>query len=266
MEALSGISALIPIVIQTFDGIQVARGFEDDIKLYQIRLTIIQLRLSRWAAAVGLGHDPAEGELANDALEAAKSKFSGSDEIETAEEVIDKIRKVLQDAQEASRKLQHEEALDQETTTEEELSPPRFKRLYQKLRTLTQKRLHRASVHYNGTKWALYKKDQCEALTAQLLALIEQLEQLVKPADQQLDELTQDDCHYMGESLRTLLEVVGESDPRLSSAATKSLEEDKVASSVSVSTGTNYGMVVGVNNKEIKGIVFGSNSTVNNQW
>ncbi|SPO04842.1 uncharacterized protein DNG_07527 [Cephalotrichum gorgonifer] len=265
MEALSGISALLPVVIRAFDGIQVARAFEGDLKLHQISLDIVQLRLSRWAAAVGLGHDPAKGDAEKEVLEAAKAKFASPGEIETAEELVNNIKKVLRDAQEASKKMQHQEALDEETNTEDDLAP-RFKRLHQKLRALTHKRLHHASIRYEGTKWSLYKKDQAEALVTKLLDLIEQLEQLVEPAGPQLDELTQDDCRYVGESARALLEVLGDSDPRLRAAATESLKGEEATYSVSVKTGTNYGMVVGVNNKEIKGISFGSGGTVNNHW
>lgn len=60
--------------------------------------------------------------------------------------------------------------------------------------------------------------------------------------------------------------MVDKSEPRLHAAATQSLEEEKTGESVSVTTGTNHGLVVGVNNQEIKGIVFGSNGTVNNHW
>lgn len=264
MEAISGITALLPIVIQAFDGIQVARGFEDDLKLHQIRLDIVQLRLSRWAAAVGFNLDAVDGQAGDGSLEAIQAKFGGPAEIEAAEDLICKIQKVLRDAQETSRKMQPQQ-ISEQIATDDDLSS-RFKRLRIKLRALTQKRLGRASTHYEGTKWALYKKEQSEALTTQLLALIEQLEQLIEPASPKLDELSQEDCRYMGESLRALLDVVGGSDPRLQAAATESLEDEKAAHGVSVTTGTNYGMVVGVNNKEIKGIVFGSHGTVNNNW
>src|SRR5690349_3047912 len=53
MESISSITSLLSTILQAFEYIQLARAFDSDFKLYQTRLVVIQLRLSRWGEATG---------------------------------------------------------------------------------------------------------------------------------------------------------------------------------------------------------------------
>jgi single-stranded DNA-specific DHH superfamily exonuclease len=125
--------------------------------------------------------------------------------------------------------------------------------------------LQRAGDHWKGTKWILYKKDECEALTTRLTEFMDQLEKIVT-SEEKLEELGREECDGMGDSLKTLLEIAGPVDPLLVLCATQKVEGEKVARGVSVSAGVNNGVQMGVNYGAFKGISFGTGNNITNQW
>lgn len=265
MDIVSSINSLLPTIIQAFASIQIARGFRDDFKLYRLKLDIVQLRLSRWGEAAGLPlADDGKG-TSTSSPEGVQAKIAAS-KLETVEDLLSTIKTVLNNAKRESDKMKPKDVDVDESSLfgEEELAPPRFRRLHLRIRHLVEERYHKAATHVSGLKWAMYKKERCEALIAEVSGLIDQLETLVEPQSN-LEELTQEECKDMSEHLKTLLEVVGKCDPYLHAAATQAFG-DRTSDSISVSATTNHGIMVGVNNKEIRGVTFGSNNTITHQW
>ncbi|KAM6483961.1 prion-inhibition and propagation-domain-containing protein [Trichoderma sp. SZMC 28011] len=273
MESISSIISLLSTTLQGFQYIQLARAFDNDFKLYQTRLVIIQLRLSRWAQATGFaprqqsqvssqdkhshGSPPALAIKADDGI------------IEKIEDTLGNLYSVLRKAQEESEKWKPKNGESKCSPASEDndltLTPSRFKRLNMKMRKITEKRYQKATTQVESIKWALYKKEQCESVTTQLLELINQLEEFVEP-QHKLEELIQEDSKAISESLRTFLEAVGNCDPRLEESAKQPLEDEAELGKISMSATNNYGLQMGINRAEMKGISFGTGNTVTNHW
>lgn len=66
-DVVSSVTSLFHTVLQAFEFIQVARAFENEAGIYQSKLAIIQLRLSRWGEATGIepDHEPKPDEEAS---------------------------------------------------------------------------------------------------------------------------------------------------------------------------------------------------------
>lgn len=268
MESVSSITSLLSTIVQAFEYIQLARTFDSDFKLYQTRLAIIQLRLSRWGHATGFaprqrGEAPSED---NDPRTSPPVLGVNAD-LGSIEDMLTTLSIVLKKAQKDSEgwKPKRDEAECSPASENDDLTPSRFKRLHIKLRAILQKRYRTATSQVESMKWALYKKEQCDSLTVQLSELIGQLEEFVEPQSK-LDELTRDDSLAIGESLKTFLEVVGKCDPRLEQSAEQALEEREESCKISISAANNYGLQMGVNRGEMKGLSFGTGNTTTNNW
>ncbi|KAI1382849.1 prion-inhibition and propagation, helo domain-containing protein [Hypoxylon trugodes] len=62
MDCAGNVSSLLYFAVEFFDGIQIARGFRDQFETYQLKLDIMQLRLSRWGEAAGVITSDSNGE------------------------------------------------------------------------------------------------------------------------------------------------------------------------------------------------------------
>lgn len=274
ISAVSNITSLITTILQGVEYIQLARSFDDDLKVHQLRLDLIRLRLSRWGQATGIlqpekgGEDTELGQLPNpeNPQKARDKSFNVGDNTDAIEDILSTINDVLEKAKKESKKMESNAAGDSTSDDpDNELSPPRFQRLQLKIRQIVTRRYHRAGDHWKGAKWVLYKKDQCEALTTRLTELIDQLDKIAA-SEEKLEELSREECDGMGDSLKTLLEVVGEVDPLLVISATQKIDGEKMARGVSVSAGVNNGVQMGVNYGGFKGISFGTGNSMTNQW
>ena len=274
LSAVSSITSLVSTILQSVGYVQLARSFGDDLKLHQLRLDLIRLRLSRWGQATGLlqfgdeGDDAKTGKLvsAENPRKEQDKPLAIEDNANAIEDLLSTINDVLEKAKRESGKMEPK-AADDDTSDDanSELSPPRFKRLQLKIRQIVTKRYYRAGDHWKGTKWILYKKEQCETLTVRITELIDQLEKLAT-SEEKLDELSREECDGMGDSLKTLLEVAGQVDPLLVTSATQKIEGERAARGVSVSAGVNNGVQMGVNYGGFKGISFGTGNSITNQW
>lgn len=278
MEALGAVSNITSLISTTLHGvecIQLARSFDDDLKVHQLRLDLIRLRLSRWGRATGVlrAEETGDGQSANtgNSQEAQDDKSVDIEEnADAIEDILSTIHEALEKAKHESIKMEPKADREAPTSTSDdssnsELSPPRFKRLHLKIRQIVINRYHRAGDHWKGAKWILYKKDQCEALTTRLTELVDQLDKMAT-SEEKLEELGREECDSMGDSLKTLLEIAGPVDPLLVLCATQKVEGERAARGVSVSAGVNNGVQMGVNYGAFKGISFGTGNTITNQW
>lgn len=269
MEAISAITSLLPSIIHGFEYIQLARAFGDDFKLYQARLTIIQLRLSRWGQATGFTPQQQEDKAppSGGSSESGLPALSINASLSAVEDMLDNVSRVIKKAQAESAKRNPED-VDNECSPalgDNDLTPSRFKRLNRKMQGIVSKRYRKTAEQVEGLKWALYKKEQCESITTQLSGLLDQLEQFVEPQSR-LEELTHEDSKSIGESLSTLLEIVGKCDPKLEDAAKQVLEDNSQSTNITMSATNNYGLQLGVNRGTMKGLSFGKNNTISNHW
>ena len=262
-DVVSSVTSLFSTVLQGFQHIQVARSFEGDIGLYQAQLAITQLRLSRWGEAVGVNPDHEDGPDEGTSRSGQASLAINTD-AEEVEGILHSINQALKKAKKESAKWKPAGDIDFDKDDDDDLMP-KFQRLKSKIRKIVEKRCRSVVIGVEGAKWALYKKEQCEALMQKLLELIEQLEKAVE-SESTLDELSRKESEVIGESLKTLLEAVGDCDPRLQAAASERLEDNAASTKISISAATNYGLQMGINRGEMKGLTFGTGNTITHQW
>jgi hypothetical protein len=259
---------MLSTILQGFEYIQLARAFDDDFKLYQTRLAVIQLRLSRWGQATGFA-PPRQSEAPSEDEHSQSSApaLAINADLEAIEDMLDTLSSVLNKARTESEKWKPKdvESKCSPVSEDDDLTPSRFKRLNMKMRKIIEKRYQKAIFQVESLKWVFYKKEQCESVTTQLEELIGQLEECVEPQSK-LEELTQEDSEAIGESLKTFLEVVGKCDPRLEESARRRLEDKEELSNISMSATNNYGLQMGVNRGEMKGLSFGTGNTTTNNW
>ncbi|KPM44499.1 hypothetical protein AK830_g2044 [Neonectria ditissima] len=275
MESNSIISTLVSTLVYEFQGIHISNAFDGEFKLYQAQPAILQLRLLRWAQAVGAIITEKDeyqemplrggGNMIDVPTLVLKGGLSQTGRVE---DVLHAMRLVLGRAQKESLRCNRPKNTDEMSNSfqggGEELCPPRFKRLNLKLQELINKRWH-DPTRVKGTRWLLHHREQCELFKSQILGHFDQLEKFVEP-ESRLVELSQEDCKAMGDSLTTLLDVIGECDPRLKEAAKKRLQDEENSTRVSFSATNNYGQQIGVFRAEMRGISFGTNNTIHNQW
>ena len=265
MEATASIKELLSLIFQGFKNVRLAQSFGEDFKLHQSQLAIIQLRLSRWGQAAGFASQTLEDDARSQDVNEAKGNPQGSAlklNCDAIEGVLEKVISVLDKAKNEAQKWQPKDIPSDNETTDD-LTPRRFKRLNDKIQKIIITRYHKAADQVEGLKWVLYKKEHCEAVTKQLLELITQLEELVQPQTE-LEELTKTDLAAIGESLDTLMEVVGDCDPRLTVAAEQLLEDRAELSNITMSAVTNNGIQMGVNRGTLSGLSFGTGNTITN--
>lgn len=268
MEAISSITSLLSTILQGFQYIQLARAFDDDFKLYQTRLGVIQLRLSRWGQAAGFAPlQQSEASSENEISQSSSPALTINADLGSIEDMLDTLSSVLKKAQKESEKWKPKgvESECSPASEDDDLTPSRFKRLNMQMRGIIERRYQKATTQVESLKWALYKREQCESVTTQLSELIGQLELFVEPQSK-LEELTQEDSKAIGESLKTFLEVVGKCDPRLEEAAQRQLEDKEELTNISISATNNHGLQLGVNRGEMKGLSFGTGNTTTNNW
>ncbi|AEO53857.1 hypothetical protein MYCTH_2295736 [Thermothelomyces thermophilus ATCC 42464] len=92
VSSANNITALFSSVLQGLKSVQLARSFGDDLKVHQLRLEIIRLRLSRWGQATGLCSDETEGGGDGEDKNKGAVLQEKADEIE---DLLDAIRSLL---------------------------------------------------------------------------------------------------------------------------------------------------------------------------
>ncbi|VUC35539.1 unnamed protein product [Clonostachys rosea] len=268
MEAISSITQLLSAILHGFECIQLARAFGNDFKLYQTRLAVLQLRLSRWSQATGFApRQQSEASSKDNDLQSSPPALAINGDPRAIEAILSVLSGILNEAQKESENGKPNDVESECSLGIEhgDLTPPRFKRLIIKMQKIIEMRYEKATTQMESLKWVLYRKEQCESLMTQLSELIGQLEEFVKPQSK-LEELAQEDSRAIGDSLQDFLEVVGKCDPRLEAFAKQTLEEREELSSISMSAINNYGLQQGINRGEMRGLSFGTGNTITNNW
>ncbi|KAL2161607.1 hypothetical protein VTH06DRAFT_8169 [Thermothelomyces fergusii] len=179
------------------------------------------------------------------------------DKAEEVEDLLDAIQTLLTQAMAESQKSAPKDegagaGGDRSVGPDDELGPPRFKRLQLRVRKLVKQRSSRAGDQIKAVQWVLHKKEQCEGLTAQLVDLISRPEKLTAP-EEELEELARQECEEVGDSVKTLLEVADAVDPLLQIASSEKLDAAAMMRGVTVWAGVNRGLQLGANYGQLRG-------------
>ncbi|OJD33128.1 small s protein [Diplodia corticola] len=248
--------------LSCFERIQIARSFEQNFDTHQIKLDIIQLRLSRWGEAAGI-YATQHG--------AEKATLAVTDCAE-ANSLLQEIGDLFTQARENAEKLRPKDT----STPQGSLDPnrdmrPLMKTLRTKLRKSLSRRCARLTNAVHSVQWAFYKKEQYEEFVSDISGLVDQLEMLFPQEESttaRLRELSTNDCAGIGRTyLKALKDVVTECDPWLDVAVDTALRDSApVGGSVTFTNRDTFGLQVGYHNGPMKGLSFGTGNTTNNHF
>ncbi|KAI2625451.1 prion-inhibition and propagation-domain-containing protein [Hypomontagnella submonticulosa] len=247
MDVVSSTCSLLYVIIDCFNRIQLAREFEDDFAAYQLKLDILQMRLSRW------------GEVA---------KTSNADLIKEAAVILSKIEDTLGAAQRKATKTKATlAASNKETLDPESNVPNHLKKIRMVFRQCLHKRTAQAGKVVASMKWAFYQKAQFDKFIADMSALVKDLEDLF-PEDlqQKLRELSNEECGTFSKpNLEELMEFAEGCDPWLESAVDERLR-NLAGAGTYITQSHNTGMVTGIHHGDVNGVSNGNNNKTRNYW
>ncbi|KAM0453233.1 hypothetical protein ACHAPV_009027 [Trichoderma viride] len=260
MDATSSVISLLGIAVNGFNQIQLAREFEKDFALYQLKLDVLQLRLSRWGQVAGVTHD---GNGMQSSVSTENTAITGQEDNSAVIDILETIADILERAQdEAQRDNPALDANAKQILDPESHVPRGMKRIRQKLQDCLRRRGFQATKAVNSVKWAFYKKEKFEGFMTSISALLTSLEDLF-PEDQkqQLRDLSNEECKGMNKpNLENLKEVVEDCDPWLDGAVDEILKNASNASSTYVNLWAHH------NAGNVAGIHHGNNSTTTNYY
>lgn len=261
MEFASGTVELFNLALDFFERIQLARDFQKDFAINQIKLDIIQLRLSRWGEVTAI----------NRQSQNAQTTSVCSDLDRHAAIVLGYIRDAYEKAQEEAESMRPESnAIEEAPLDPETHINDRLKRLRTKLRHCLRKSTSDAAQLGQRIKWAFYKKSHFERFVQDISALLDALEQLLpEDARKQLQELSKEECEDLGKpALETLRDIVENCDPWMKLAVSEELSRGSYAGVKFLNHGTNYGQQSTIHNGsvEINGASYGRQNRITNNW
>ncbi|KAB2573820.1 Heterokaryon incompatibility protein S [Lasiodiplodia theobromae] len=261
MEFATGTVNLFNVALDFFERIQLARDFQKDFAIHQIKLDIIQLRLSRWGEVTAINR---QGQNAQTTSNCPDLDWQAAGILEQIRDTYEKAQEDANSMRPGSNALE-EAPLDPETHIND-----RLKRLRTKLRHCLRKSTSDAAQLGHRIKWAFYKKSHFEGFVEDISALLDALEQLLpEDARKQLQELSKAECEDLGKpALETLRDVVEDCDPWMKLAVSEELSKGSYAGVKFVNKGTNYGQQSTIHNGsvEINGASYGRQNRIVNNW
>ncbi|KAF7931552.1 uncharacterized protein EAE98_004288 [Botrytis deweyae] len=233
MDGFSTAISLFQFAVDTLGYIQLAREFKDDFETHQLKLDIIQLRLSRWV------------------------KLLASLSLAIPARMRDRLLSAQGEARRLQTKLDGKSSLPLDP---ESCLPTDLKKIRVRFMGFLGKRKCQASKVIEGIKWVFYKKDHFDKFVESICKLIDDLENIIPENDREkLRELSDEECMGISKSnLEELKEVVEGCDPWLGSSVDEKLNNSGAGTVINQSHNT--GSTVGIHNGDNKGISYGANS------
>ncbi|KAK8197662.1 prion-inhibition and propagation-domain-containing protein [Phyllosticta capitalensis] len=253
MADISTAIGLFNFAIDCFGRIQIARGFEDDFAIYQLKLDILQLRLSRWGVVVGI-NDSSNSIIKDDTTD-----------VTSPAGILKSIKKFLDRAQrDGDNKLNPgDKPFDSDSDMPDDL-----KGIRTKFKECLKKRVMRAEIAVESLKWAFYKKAKLEEFIGNITSLITALEAQLSPdLEAKLRELSKEECTGIDKpDLQELRGIVEESDPWLQKAVGEQLEHVPGGASYNINQSHIKGTATGVHYGDVMGVSNGDGNSTKNYW
>lgn len=272
MENLSAVIGLFQMALDAIGYIQLAREFKDQFEIYQLKLDILQLRLSRWGEIAKVASNvrstdskastPDRPENYQDAHEQpSEVQASLSPEETILGNITDRLEKAKRDAQKLQKQMGDSSGLDPELYI-----PKDIKKVRSRFAGFLRRRRGQVLQKLESAKWVFYKKDVFAQFVKDMSELLDQLEQTLSDADRQkLSTLSQEECKGISKSsLEELNDIVEECDPWLKNSIEQALDDS--SSGTVVRQSYNTGSTVGVHNGDNKGITHGANAHQTNTF
>ncbi|RFU75822.1 small s [Trichoderma arundinaceum] len=278
MDGAGNAISIFNFIIESFGFIQLARDFENEFERYQLKLDVIQLRISRWGEASGLIHDNSNESSAPQHVDSGASKRSTADGTSGAEnipkekmveEILVTIRDTLVRAQRNATRMKTGLTTNNSQPLDPNLHiPSDLKRMRTRILGILDKRRIQKNQVVDSVKWAFYKRDQFERFIADVSSLTDELEKLAPPGSpERLHNISNEECKGLNKpNLEELKEIAEGCDPWLEGAVEKALTQRQGSDSYTITQSYNTGMVTGVHHGDIKGVSNGNNNAITNHW
>lgn len=277
MDAPSNAYAVFHFILDSFSLIQLAREFENEFERYQLKLDVIQLRISRWGQISGLVHD--DDSIEPRSVDSGVSKLPATGNTSSVENatqdlaketliaIRDTVVKARRDATRMKTGLTPNISQPLEPDT---LMPPDLKGMRNRMMRILDKRRVQKNKVVNGIKWAFYKREHFNTFIADVSSLTAELEKFAPPdSTERLQNVSNEECKGLNKpNLEELRDIAEGCDPWLESAVEKALTLRQSAATYTITQSYNTGMVTGVHHghSDVKGISNGNNNTVTNNW
>ncbi|KAI8956818.1 prion-inhibition and propagation-domain-containing protein [Daldinia sp. FL1419] len=269
MDVASGAIGLLNFAIECFNHIQLAREFEQEFATYQLKLDVLQVRLSRWGEVL---RNINPGNIGPQAGDGRASKQKGpsedTDPATKAYHILSAIQDTILSAQRQARRVETRlGAADKKLLDPELHVPTDLKKIRVRFRECVRRWRAKAGKVIEATKWAFYQRVSFEKFVTDMSSLVSDLEGLFpEDAQQKLSELSKEECNGISQAnLEELKEIIEECDPWLEKAV-----DEKIQSGFSAGTYItqkhNTGMITGIHHGDINGVSNGNNNKTRNYW
>ncbi|EHK26515.1 uncharacterized protein TRIVIDRAFT_218669 [Trichoderma virens Gv29-8] len=250
MDTTSNAIFILQFVLNCFSQIQLGREFESEFEIDQLKLDIIQLRLSRWCEVSRLNNN-SNGTIAREGQPTPTDGFEDPENPtrDPTLAVLLDIRATVIKAQRDARKKKTNTAAGQPLDVDTSI-PVDNREMHNRFKDFLSSRTSQTTNVVNSPKWAFYKKEHFNRFIADMSYLTDALESLIPEDDKQkLLELSNDECEGISKPNLVDLKVIAKNcDPSL---------ENVVDGAPKTRGGANYatqlyitGNAMGVNNAE----------------
>lgn len=278
-DVASSSISILRFILDCINNVQLAREFEDEFERCQLKLDILQIRLSRWGEAVGLIHSDGTqptadgGAVGSKHISRNQEKTEGDKAQQTLISIQDTLERVQKAQKNAERSLKKMKAgLVADESANQTLDPNNMPMYVKRIRTqfdkFLQKRKTQTIKALDSVKWVMYKKSHFDKLIEDISGFAGDLESLLTEEEKQkLRDLSKEECNGLNTpNLEEVKDVAEGCDPWLEDTAAEVLNSTRAASTYSITQSRNVGMVTGVHHGDINGVSNGSDNTTNNYW
>jgi hypothetical protein len=186
MDAVGNAAGILHIIGHFLIYMQLAREFEDEFERYQLKLDMLQMRLSRWVLASGIIDQASSGSSS-----LTTNKNTSDPQERTVAEILAAVQDALHKAQEDTIKIKAH--LNLTTGTSSSVQPidpdggtpldPENMRF--RILGFLYRRRAQTTKAVSGMKWAFYKRDHSDRIIKDIATLIAYLEILSSSQDQE---------------------------------------------------------------------------------
>ncbi|KAK8255147.1 prion-inhibition and propagation-domain-containing protein [Phyllosticta capitalensis] len=259
MADVSTAISVFNFALDCFGRIQLARQFEKQFGAYQLKLDIVQIRLSRW------------GEVAGIAQIDEKAEANGEKSPEaSAKQVLEEIEDMLYSAQREAQEMEEKECKGEVPLDPNSHVPRDLQKIRGVFKKFLEKRKQQAVKAVESLKWAFYKKEHFETFITDINGLIKTLEELF-PAEEnkaKLRELSSEECKAIGKTnLKSLKPIVKDCDPWLEEAVEAEFQKKASGETTyNINMSRIKGTATGVHNGNVNGQTIGDGSRTYNRF
>ncbi|KAI0847665.1 prion-inhibition and propagation-domain-containing protein [Daldinia vernicosa] len=269
MDIASSAIGLLNFAIECFNNIQLAREFEQEFSTYQLKLDVLQVRLSRWGEVLRSTNPSNSGSQAGDSRTARKKEpDDDADPATKAHRILSEIQDTILSAQRHARRIETRLGVaDKKLLDPEVYVPADLKKIRIRFRECVRRWKAKAGKVVEATKWAFYQRASFEKFVTDMSALVSDLENLFpEDARQKLSDLSKEECDGISKSnLEELKDIVEECDPWLGTAVDEMLQS-RLSAGTNITQSHNTGMVTGIHRGDVNGVSNGNGNKTRNYW